>query len=213
MKDDLSQMRENYIKGSIDIASLDVNPFVQFEQWFQEAKASAIHEPNAMILSTATLDGIPSSRTVLLKAIDTGFVFYTNYTSNKSKDLESNPKAAMIFLWKELERQVRLSGRIEKLSHEASNEYFQKRPRGSQLGAWVSNQSSVIDGREGLQEEQKRLEALYPEGSTIPCPPHWGGYRLIPSQFEFWQGRSSRLHDRIRYNLDGDTYAMERLAP
>jgi len=166
-----------------------------------------------MILSTATLDGIPSSRTVLLKAIDTGFVFYTNYTSDKAKDLEANPNASLLFLWKELERQVRLSGKIQKLSHEESDKYFQQRPRASQIGAWVSNQSSVIEGREDLEKEQKRLEELYPEGTKIPCPAHWGGYRLIPSSIEFWQGRSSRLHDRIRYTLKGDSFVKERLAP
>lgn len=206
-------MRENYIKGSIDTASLDDNPFVQFEQWFEEAKASAVHEANAMILSTASLDGIPSSRTVLLKALDHGFVFYTNYTSDKAKALESNPHAALIFLWKELERQVRISGVIGKLTREESNAYFQLRPRGSQIGAWVSAQSSVIESRSVLEDEQKRLEALYPEGSEIPCPPHWGGYRLVPSSFEFWQGRSSRLHDRIRYTLGGEDILKERLAP
>ena len=213
MKDELSSMRENYMKGSIDIASLHENPLVQFLQWFDEAKVSSVAEANAMILSTASLDGVPSSRTVLLKAIDEGFVFYTNYTSDKAKELESNPRAALIFLWKEIERQVRISGRVEKLSAEASAAYFRKRPRGSKLGAWVSNQSSVIADRSVLEAEQERLEALYPEGTDIPCPPHWGGYRLIPSELEFWQGRPSRLHDRIRYTLKGEVFVKERLAP
>lgn len=213
MKDELSGMRENYMKGSIDIASLHVNPFKQFLLWFDEAKASSVVEANAMILSTASLDGIPSSRTVLLKAIDDGFVFYTNYTSDKAKELEANPNASLIFLWKELERQVRISGKVEKLSPKASNEYFQRRPRGSQIGAWVSNQSSIIESREVLEEEKARIEALYPEGTTVPCPPHWGGYRLVPNSIEFWQGRSSRLHDRIKYVLEGDTFVKHRLAP
>ena len=180
-------MRENYMKGSIDIASLHVNPFKQFLQWFDEAKASSVVEANAMILSTATLDGIPSSRTVLLKAIDEGFVFYTNYNSEKAKDLESNPNAAVLFLWKELERQVRISGRVEKVSRKDSEQYFKRRPRGSQIGAWVSNQSSVIESRDILEDEQERIEALYPEGTKVPCPPHWGGYKLIPTNIEFWQ--------------------------
>ena len=206
-------MRENYEQGSIDVSMMHHNPFQQFLQWFDEAKVSAVKEPNAMILSTATNDGIPSSRTVLLKGIDEGFKFYTNYSSSKGSDLESNPHAALIFLWKELERQVRIAGIVKKLPRKVSEKYFKSRPRGSQIGAWVSEQSQVIANREVLEEAQEKLEAQYPKGTDIPCPPNWGGYILQPTAIEFWQGRPSRLHDRIRYRLDGDRFVKERLAP
>jgi len=206
-------MRENYKKGSIDVDTLLNNPFQQFLQWFDEAKVSSVPEANAMILSTATSDGVPSSRTVLLKGIDEGFVFYTNYNSKKGKDLAENPSASMLFLWKELERQVRISGIVKKVERKASEKYFKTRPRGSKIGAWVSNQSEVIADRETLEEIQGSVEEQYPEGTDIPCPPHWGGYILIPRSIEFWQGRPSRLHDRILYRLANGKFVKERLAP
>ena len=213
MSEDIKDMRENYKKGSIDVTSLLNNPFQQFLQWFDEAKVSSVLEANAMILSTATNDGIPSSRTVLLKGIDEGFVFYTNYGSHKGNELESNPKASLLFLWKELERQVRISGVVKKLPRAASEKYFKTRPRGSKIGAWVSNQSQVIEDRSVLENAQEALEEKYPEGSPIPCPPNWGGYIVIPDSIEFWQGRPSRLHDRIRYQMQGGKFVKERLAP
>lgn len=213
MSNDIKDMRENYKKGSIDTASLLTNPFQQFLQWFDEAKASSVAEPNAMILSTATIDGIPSSRTVLLKGIDEGFKFYTNYSSNKGSDLEANPNASLLFLWKELERQVRINGIVKKISRKESEKYFKSRPHGSKIGAWVSDQSKVIADREVLEDAQEEFEKKYPKGTEVPCPPNWGGYILQPRIIEFWQGRPSRLHDRVRYRLDGDRFVKERLAP
>lgn len=213
MSDELKDMRENYKQGSIDVTTLLANPFQQFLQWFDEAKVSAVKEPNAMILSTATNDGIPSSRTVLLKGIDEGFKFYTNYSSNKGSDLESNPNASLIFLWKEIERQVLISGVVKKLPRKQSEKYFKMRPRGSQLGAWVSDQSSVIADRSVLEDKLDALEAQYPKGTDIPCPPNWGGYILQPLSIEFWQGGEKRLHDRIRYQMIDGKFVKERLAP
>ena len=206
-------MRENYKKGSIDVDTLLANPFQQFLQWFDEAKVSSVPEANAMLLSTATADGVPSSRTVLLKGIDEGFVFYTNYNSQKGSDVEDNPNVSLLFLWKELERQVRINGVIKKVERKVSEKYFKTRPRASKIGAWVSNQSEVIASREVLEEAQEAMEEQYPEGTEIPCPPHWGGYIVLPKTIEFWQGRPSRLHDRIRYRMEKGKFIKERLAP
>ena len=213
MSDDIKDMRENYKKGSIDVDTLLNNPFQQFLQWFDEAKVSSVPEANAMVLSTCTTDGVPSSRTVLLKGIDEGFVFYTNYDSQKGIELEANPNAALLFLWKGLERQVRISGVVKKLDRKASEKYFKTRPRGSKIGAWSSNQSQVIEDRAVLEDTQEALEEQYPKGTDIPCPPNWGGYIVIPSSIEFWQGRPSRLHDRVRYRMANGKFIKERLAP
>ncbi len=213
MAKELKDMRESYEKGSLTKDTMHPQPLEQFTQWLEEAKSNNILEANAFILSTASIDGVPSSRTVLLKEIDEGLIFYTNYKSDKAKNLMANPKASFLFLWKEMERQVRISGRIEMVSREQSEAYFQVRPRKSQLGAWASNQSSVINSRKVLEDQMEALLTNYPEGTAIPTPPHWGGFRLIADTFEFWQGRKSRLHDRIKYQkIDGD-WVLSRLSP
>ncbi len=192
---------------------VDPNPFVQFSHWFNELLKSDVTEPNAMVLATASADGIPSARTVLLKKFDEeGFVFFTNYESHKAKDLMANPKAQILFLWLELERQVRVSGKVERVSLQESEEYFHSRPTNSQIGAWASKQSSVIPDREYLEEKFKETAERYKDGE-IPLPPFWGGFRLIPEEFEFWQGRESRLHDRINYRSKGKIWEIVRLSP
>lgn len=211
---DLSQMRENYTLDSIDSTSLDPNPFVQFEDWLQQAIDAEIKEPNAMILGTANCDGAPSLRTVLLKGMqDEGMIFYTNYGSHKAQEMESNNKVSVLFLWKQLHRQVRIVGKVERLSREASVAYHRVRPRGSQMGALVSAQSSVIEDRSVLEEKMRELQAEYGDDKDIPCPEHWGGYLIKPESYEFWQGRSSRLHDRILYKQGDGAWVKSRLAP
>jgi pyridoxamine 5'-phosphate oxidase len=189
------------------------DPFRQFEKWFQEAEAAKVIEPNAMTLSTSTRDGRVSARTVLLKGVDgRGFVFFTNYESRKGRHLGENPWASMVFPWLALERQVVVEGNITKVSREESEAYFQTRPHGSQLGAWVSQQSSVVPNRQALEEAFKAIEKRF-AGQPVPTPPHWGGYRLAPEVVEFWQGRRSRLHDRLRYRRVAEGWVVERLAP
>jgi pyridoxamine 5'-phosphate oxidase len=193
--------------------TIDRNPFIQFLQWFNELMKSGVKEPNAMVLATASADGIPSVRTVLLKKFsDEGFVFFTNYESHKAKDLAENPKAELLFSWQELERQVRIKGSVEKISTEESAEYFHSRPTDSQIGAWASKQSSVIPGRKFLEEKFEEMAEKYREGE-IPLPPFWGGYILKPVEFEFWQGRESRLHDRICYRKKDRVWEIVRLSP
>jgi pyridoxamine 5'-phosphate oxidase len=193
---------------------VDPNPFKQFEKWFKEAEQTVPILPNAMTLATATKDGIPSSRVVLLKGFDErGFVFYTNYQSQKGTELDDNPVAALSFYWSQPGRQVRITGTVTRTTRAESEAYFQTRPIDSQLGAWASNQSEVIDGRDVLEERMKELETEY-EGRPVDLPPYWGGYRVTPFVFEFWQNRASRLHDRIRYKLgDAGEWLIERLAP
>lgn len=210
---DIAALRENYSKGSLDVQDVNVSPIEQFHKWFHEAIASKLPEPNAMVLSTVSNEGKPSARVVLLKGFDTGFTFFTNYLSRKGAELAENPNVCITFFWAELERQVRIEGIIEKVTSEESDAYFQSRPIASQIGAWVSNQSMVITEREILEERENYLKAKFGNDS-IPRPPHWGGYRLIPNYIEFWQGRPSRLHDRIAYTkLVDHTWKIERLSP
>lgn len=210
---DISILRRSNALKELSEASVSSNPFTQFSVWMNEAVNSNLLDPNAMILVTASKEGFPSARTVLLKGFDErGFVFYTNYESAKAKDLDENPNAALLFLWVELERQVRISGKVEKISQADSEEYFSSRPRESQLGAWASKQSSVIESREVLETKYEEMKKRF-ESKEIPLPPFWGGYRVIPQRIEFWQGRESRLHDRICYTLDAGKWKIERLSP
>ena len=195
-------------------ASVDPDPIKQFARWFGDATAAGLKLPNAMTLATATPDGGPSARVVLLKGFDAdGFVFYTNYESQKGRELEANPRAALCFYWSGLDRQVRISGSVTKTTQEESEAYFHTRPVDSQLGAWASNQSAVIASRAALEEKMRQLMREY-EGGEVPLPPYWGGYRLAPDVIEFWQSRLSRLHDRLRYRrqANGD-WLIERLSP
>lgn len=212
-KTELAALRENYTKGSLDVKDVATTPIEQFQEWFDEAVASQLLEPNALLLSTVSNENKPSTRVLLLKGLDNGFTFYTNYLSRKGTELAENPNACITFFWAELERQVRIEGLIEKVSAEESDTYFHSRPRGSQIGAWVSNQSMVIEHREILEEREKHLIEKF-GNEPIPRPPHWGGYRLVPNYIEFWQGRPSRLHDRIAYTLleNGD-WKIDRLSP
>ena len=210
----LSDLRREYTLTGLVESDLDPNPFVQFDKWFQQALTARLPEPNAMTLATATLEGKPSARVVLLKGFDErGFVFFTNYGSQKGRELSANPLAALVCYWAELERQVRISGRVSLVTVEESEAYFHSRPLGSQLGAWASHQSEIVSGREVLED---RLEELTQEYHTkpVPLPPYWGGYRVAPETIEFWQGRPNRLHDRLRYALqDGGEWLIERLSP
>ena len=198
---------------TLNEVEVDSNPFKQLERWFKQAEADVPILPNAMTLSTATRDGVPSARVVLLKDFDErGFVFYTNYLSQKGKELDANPLASLSFYWAEPARQVRITGRATRTSRSESEAYFHTRPIDSQLGAWASNQSEVIGSREVLEQRMEELLKEY-EGKRIPLPPYWGGYRVAPFVFEFWQSRASRLHDRLRYRLVNGKWVIERLAP
>lgn len=211
----LADLRKDYSLAGLLEKDLAKDPYRQFEKWFQEAEAAKLIEPNAMTLATTGADGRPSARTVLLKGLDgRGFVFYTNYESRKGRELANIPRATLVFPWLALERQVVVEGTSVRVSREESEAYFHSRPRASQLGAWVSQQSSVIIGRSALEDSLKALEQKY-AGKEVPLPPHWGGYRVVPDTVEFWQGRRSRLHDRLRYRRDPKTneWIVERLAP
>jgi len=198
---------------ALDETVVDSNPFKQFEKWFKDALAAVPILPNSMTLATSTKEGVPSARVVLLKDFDEqGFVFYTNYLSQKGKELDENPIASLSFYWPELARQVRITGAVARISRSESEAYFHTRPIDSQLGAWASNQSDVIDGREVLEQRMAELLKKY-DGKNIPLPPYWGGYRVTPIVFEFWQSRASRLHDRLRYRLVEGKWVIERLAP
>ena len=211
---DLAKLRSEYTAHGLRRAELHSDPVQQFSTWFAAALAAEIRDVNAMSLATATRDGKPSVRIVLLKGFDErGFSFFTNYDSGKGRDLDANPFAEMVFYWPQLERQVRISGEVERTSREDSAAYFHSRPLGSQLGAWVSKQSEVIDARKVLDARLNEMTERF-ENGEIPLPPHWGGYRLKPDRFEFWQGRPNRLHDRFRYSRKADgTWLIDRLAP
>lgn len=209
----IADLRQDYTKETLNESDVDPNPFVQFQRWFDQAVNAELPEPNAMTLATASKDGIPAARIVLLKAVDDrGFTFFTNYNSAKGKELEANPQAALVFLWTELERQVRIVGTVEKITSEESDGYFFSRPHNSRLGAWASNQSEVIPNRDVLEQNLAALKTEY-ENREVPRPQHWGGFRVIPREIEFWQGRSSRLHDRLRYRFQNGTWVIDRLSP
>jgi pyridoxamine 5'-phosphate oxidase len=209
----IADLRQDYRQAALLESEADPDPIAQFQSWFAAAVAAQLPEPNAMTIATATPDGIPSARIVLLKDVDDrGFVFFTNYNSHKGQELTNNPQAAIVFLWTELERQVRIQGRVEKIAPAESDEYFYSRPPGSRLGAWASNQSEVVADRSVLDQQLADLEAKY-ANQEIPRPEHWGGFRVMPTMIEFWQGRSSRLHDRLRYRSINGAWVIDRLSP
>ncbi|HYP16611.1 MAG TPA: pyridoxamine 5'-phosphate oxidase [Opitutus sp.] len=210
----LADLRKDYCLAGLSEEDVARDPFRQFDRWFSEAQAAKIAEPNAMTLATATRDGRASARTVLLKGVDgRGFVFYTNYQSRKARELDAVPRATLLFPWVALERQVIVEGTVTKASREESEAYFHSRPLASQLSAWVSQQSAIISSRKELEAAMKAVEKKF-AGQPVPLPPHWGGYRVAPETVEFWQGRRSRLHDRLRYRRGDDgSWLVERLAP
>lgn len=210
----IADLRKDYTLKDLNEEEIDPNPFIQFKIWFNQSVAAQLPEPNAMTLATCTPDGKPSARMVLLKDIDEqGFVLFTNYKSQKGQEISVNPHAALVFWWAELERQVRIVGTVEKISSAQSDSYFEVRPPFSRLGAWASNQSEVIANRDVLEAQLIEFQRQY-ENQEVPRPPHWGGFRVIPQEIEFWQGRSSRLHDRLRYALiDNGNWKIERLSP
>ncbi|MGO4255508.1 pyridoxamine 5'-phosphate oxidase [Marmoricola sp. RAF53] len=210
---DLAALRAEYELGGLDEADLAADPVTMFGRWFEEVSAAGLHEPNAMVLSTTTADGSPSSRTVLLKGYGPdGFVFFTNYDSAKGADLAADPRCALLFGWYPLQRQVRVEGTATPVPRAETEEYFATRPRGSQLGAWASAQSAVVGSRAELDAAFAATEERFGDGG-IPAPPHWGGYRVRPERVEFWQGRRSRMHDRLVYARAGDGWTVQRLAP
>ena len=209
----IQNLRQEYRAAELAESDVDKNPFTQFGKWFKEALDALLYEPNVMTLATADLTGKPSARILLLKGFDeNGFVFFTNYSSKKGKEMEENPQASMVFFWPELERQVRIDGLITKVAEQVSEDYFHSRPKGSQIGAAASPQSTIIPNRELLQNRVNELTATYTD-QEVPKPVHWGGYLLEPTHIEFWQGRPSRLHDRITYTNVNGAWVINRLAP
>lgn len=212
MSRSLAELRREYRLARLDVGDLAQDPVAELERWLAQALEAQLVEPYAMTLATATPDGAPSARIVLLRGVDAqGLTFFTDYRSRKAQELAANPRAALCFYWGELERQVRVTGTVEQVSREESAAYFATRPRGSQLGAWASTQSSVLATRDELERRWETFAAQYP--AEVPLPAHWGGYRLRPERFEFWQGRESRLHDRFLYVKDGEKWRVERLSP
>ena len=211
--DRISRLRKEYTRAGLDESDAALDPIEQFRGWFDDALAANLHEPNAMTIATATPEGRPSARIVLIKGFDErGFVFYTNYGGRKARELEENPHCALVFYWGELERQVRVEGRVSRVSEGESDAYFASRPRGSQLGAWASEQSRSVENRSALERRLRELEREY-EGREVPRPPFWGGYRVEPETVEFWQGRENRLHDRLLYSRFVEGWRVERLQP
>lgn len=211
----LADLRENYCRGELREESCDTNPIAHFEDWLKQAQVAHLKEPNAMTLATVSADGKPSARIVLLKEVsDLGFVFFTNYSSRKGEELKTNPFCALTFYWAELERQVRVEGKATHVSRAESEHYFRSRPKGSRLGAVVSQQSRILAGRADLEQRLTQLEQQYKGTDDVPMPEDWGGYRVAPESIEFWQGRPNRLHDRLRYRKDdGGNWIIERLSP
>jgi len=208
----IRHLRKRYHLNSLELTDLDPHPFLQFQKWFKQAQEAGILEPNAMVLATASLEGRPSSRTVLLKGIDEGFFFFTNLKSRKAVEIEQTSYASATLLWKELERQVILEGSVKPMNRKETDAYFAERPRGSQIASWISPQGQVIRSRQELEDRFQELEKRY-EGKEIPLPPHWGGYRIFPTRVEFWQGRENRLHDRFQYLFQDGEWLIQRLAP
>lgn len=217
MQHDFAGLRREYADRGLAEDDVAADPVEQFHRWLADAVAAGIPEPNAMVLATAGADGQPSARTVLLKGVDErGFVWFTNYRSRKGRELEANPRAALLFSWVAVHRQVAVTGTVQRVSPQESADYFAQRPYGAQIGAWASEQSEVIPSRAWLEERFAAVAARHPEGTEVPLPPHWGGLRLVPDAVEFWQGRTSRLHDRLRYRRDPDAasgWTLARLAP
>ena len=210
----IDHLREDYQRGSLDRSALIKDPVEQFRSWIQAAISAKILEPNAMTLATVDSDGRPNARIVLLKGFDeSGFVFYSNYKSVKGQELAASPHATLVFNWLEHQRQVRIRGSVERLSLDETKTYFQSRPKGSQIGAWASPQSQVIPDRWPLEARVESLQKQYVNTDRLPVPDHWGGYRVVAEEIEFWQGRPNRLHDRIRYSLEDIDWKIERLAP
>ena len=211
---DLSGLREEYGRGGLDLPDLAADPIEMFERWLRQAVDAGVHEPNAMVLSTATPEGGPSSRMVLLKGVGSdGFVFYTNHASRKGAELAADARCALLFPWHPLERQVRVEGVASLVADDEVEAYFRSRPRGAQLGAWASDQSRPVTSRSDLAASYARMEERYADADEVPVPPQWGGYLVVPTTVEFWQGRPSRMHDRLVYRRRDDGWATERLAP
>ena len=210
----VAALRRDYARSALAESSLDPDPYVQFGRWLADAVAADLPEPNAVVLATADADGQPSARTVLLKGYDErGFAFFTNLGSRKGRELAANPRASLCFPWIALERQVVVVGAVAPVAREEAAAYFASRPYGSRIGAWASRQSSLLPGREVLEERYAELARRFPEGGEVPLPDFWGGFRVVPATVEFWQGRASRLHDRLRYRRAGDAWLVDRLSP
>ncbi len=213
MGESIADIRREYVNTGLDESSLAENPFDQFQQWFAEAEKSEGEDVIAMTLATASRRGIPSARIVLLKGVDDGFLFFTNYNSHKGRELEENPHAALVFWWRSQNRQVRIEGRVEQIAPHESDSYFASRPHGSKISAVASPQSQVIESRQVLQELVAEVERSLSGSDGIPRPENWGGYRLLPEVIEFWQGRENRLHDRLQYRREGEEWIIRRLGP